>query len=147
MCLSVAILSGCSSIHKRDTSRPFFIMVNHKATHADWMPAPDQFSDKAAFDAFEAIDVPEPPSLFDDYATRHTGIEKRWKIGRDLSLSKLKLFSSQPGEEYQRMTTQQKTSYNAAYADLQQAWQTLLGDPSTTYEDKTRFKYQRYIKD
>jgi len=50
--------------HKRDASKPFCLMVHHKAAHSPHEPAPrhkDLFNDQT---------IPEPPTLLDDYAGR-----------------------------------------------------------------------------
>ncbi|MBT5531972.1 sulfatase-like hydrolase/transferase, partial [Candidatus Poribacteria bacterium] len=48
----------------RDPERPFMLMCHHKAPHRPWDP-----DDKHA-DMYEDEDVPEPDTLFDDYANR-----------------------------------------------------------------------------
>jgi hypothetical protein len=49
---------------ERDKAKPFMLMLHHKAPHRTWMPALKylHFLDEAT--------VPEPSSLFDDYAGR-----------------------------------------------------------------------------
>jgi len=49
---------------KRDASRPFVLMVHHKAPHREWSP-----SEKYAT-LYDDRDIPEPATLDDDYATR-----------------------------------------------------------------------------
>lgn len=51
-------------LDRRDDSRPFFLMVHHKAPHRPWEP-----DDKHA-DLYSDIDVPEPDTFDDTYATR-----------------------------------------------------------------------------
>lgn len=49
---------------QRDASRPFLLMIHHKAPHRNWLPA-------TKYEHWlENATVPEPPTLFDDYATR-----------------------------------------------------------------------------
>ena len=48
----------------RDASRPFLLMVHHKAPHRPWDPAPEHLS------AYDGVDFPEPASLADDYTGR-----------------------------------------------------------------------------
>ena len=45
---------------KRDPSRPFLLMCQHKAPHRPWEPVLDKL------DLYEDTKIPEPPTLFDD---------------------------------------------------------------------------------
>lgn len=51
-------------LKKADRSKPFFLMYHHKAPHREWTPNPKHA------DLYADIDIPEPATLFDDYATR-----------------------------------------------------------------------------
>ena len=51
-------------LDKRPKDQPFFLMVHHKAPHRNWQPAPKYKT------LFDDRDIPEPPTLFDDYAGR-----------------------------------------------------------------------------
>jgi len=125
---------------------PFMIIVGHKATHRNWMPGPELYADPAAFNAYEAPPLMEPPTLFDDYATRNSGaatatmrIADHLTEGSDLHLT------NTGNGEYDRMTTLQKIAFDAAYDDIRQYW---TNNKSTmTTQEKTRFKYKRYMKD
>ncbi len=72
-------------LEDRDPNRPFFLMTHHKAPHRPWDP-----DDKHA-DMYEDIDIPEPPTLFDDYSHRATAArEAKMRIGRDFTERDLK---------------------------------------------------------
>ena len=45
----------------RDKDKPFLLMVQHKAPHRCWMPAPRHLN------LYDDIEIPEPATLFDDY--------------------------------------------------------------------------------
>ncbi len=51
-------------LDRRDTERPFCLLCHHKAPHRRWEP-----DDKHAH-MYDDIDIPEPATLFDDYANR-----------------------------------------------------------------------------
>ena len=51
-------------LDRRDESRPFALMIHHKAPHRTWEP-----DDKHA-DMYNDITIPEPDTFWDDYATR-----------------------------------------------------------------------------
>src|SRR5256885_1188089 len=50
--------------NKRDASKPFLLMCQHKAPHREWEP---NLKNLALYDG---VKFPEPPTLFDDYAGR-----------------------------------------------------------------------------
>ena len=49
-------------LEKRDPSRPFLLMVHHKAPHREWSPALRHLGHD------QDRQYPEPPTLFDDYS-------------------------------------------------------------------------------
>jgi len=49
---------------KRDKSKPFFMMCHHKAPHGLWEYAPRHK------DLFKDVEIPEPPTLFEDKSHR-----------------------------------------------------------------------------
>ena len=55
-------------IEGRDSSRPFFLMLHHKAPHANWEP------DEKHETLFTDVDVPLPSTFNDDYRTRSAQI-------------------------------------------------------------------------
>jgi arylsulfatase A-like enzyme len=70
--------------NKWDDSKPFFMMCHHKAPHERWVmdPADEQM--------FEDIEVPEPPTLYDDHSghaeiTRHRGLNLYPTLARRMS--------------------------------------------------------------
>ena len=70
----------------RDKSKPFFLMVHHKAPHRHWMPGPDHLDD------YDDVTFPEPETLFDDYSHRASGAaDQAMSIADDLTAEDLKL--------------------------------------------------------
>jgi arylsulfatase A-like enzyme len=68
---------------KRD--QPFFLMVAHKAPHRPFVPAARHA------DRYLGESIPEPSTLFDDYANRAApAAETRMRIGHDLKYSDLR---------------------------------------------------------
>jgi arylsulfatase A-like enzyme len=50
--------------HRPNPDQPFVLLTQHKAPHANFHPPPRYEH------TFDAVTFPEPPTLFDDYATR-----------------------------------------------------------------------------
>ena len=72
-------------LEKRPKDKPFFVMCHHKAPHRPWQP------DEKHRKKWENVQVPEPESFHDDYATRSPAAkEATMRIDRDLTATDLK---------------------------------------------------------
>jgi arylsulfatase A-like enzyme len=77
---------GLEFLRTRPADKPFFLMLQHKAPHRNWVP------DEANRERFRDAEFAEPPTLHDDYATRPAALpENRQTIARDLTRRDLKL--------------------------------------------------------
>jgi arylsulfatase A-like enzyme len=131
-------------LRARDRSKPFFLMCHHKAPHRPWMPPARYLS------LLEHDTVPEPDTLFDDYAGRATpASEQLMEIGRDMTMaSDLKVRPPLVGAsglagEFGRMDDAQKSAWDAAYVPRNEAFERL----GLSGRELTRWKYQAYMKD
>ena len=76
---------GIEFIRDRPRDKPFFLMLHHKAPHRAWTP------DEPHRREFAGRVIPEPPTLFDDYATRTDALrENRQRVADDLTPNDLK---------------------------------------------------------
>jgi arylsulfatase A-like enzyme len=127
--LAIDFLRACPA------DRPFFLMVHHKAPHRPWEP------DEAHRRMFEDLWIPEPPTLWDGYATRTDALrENRQRVFEDLTRRDLKLsapphLSGAALAEWLSATPSEVVVTKGALTD------TLRG------EDLARWKYQRYMQD
>ncbi|NNJ25580.1 sulfatase family protein [Alienimonas chondri] len=120
----------------RDTTKPFFLMFQHKAPHRRWEPGPKHLT------MYDDVEIPAPDSLFDDYdgypgrsdAARHQDMT----ISQTMTLHDLKLTGPDG-----RLNDEQKAAWNAAYEPKNEAFR----EANLTGKDLVRWKYQRYIKD
>jgi arylsulfatase A-like enzyme len=72
-------------LEARDRARPFLLMLTHKAPHRSWEP------DAKHASLFADLDIPEPPTLRDDYVGRsRAAADARMRIERDLGPEDLK---------------------------------------------------------
>jgi arylsulfatase A-like enzyme len=114
--------------------RPFLLMLHHKAPHREWEPAARHLT------LYDQTEFPEPPTLFDDYATRsQAAFEQQMTIRDAMSLDGDLKLGPAPG----RLDAAQKAAWEAAYAPKREAFQQagLAGDALV------RWKYQRYLQD
>jgi arylsulfatase A-like enzyme len=115
---------------QRDGTKPFLLMLQHKAPHREWEPGPEELG------LFRGAAFPEPATLFDDYAGRAGGAaEQEMTIARHMLPKDLALTTPK------NMTPEQKARWEAAYAAENEAFHkaNLSGDALT------RWHYQRYI--
>ena len=102
--------------NQRDKEKPFILMLQHKAPHRAWDPAPKYLN------AFDNISLAEPDTLFDNYEGRGTAardqdmsIEKTMTMGRDLKVKEFDETGDFVRRGYGRMNDEQKATWDAAY--------------------------------
>jgi arylsulfatase A-like enzyme len=117
---------------ERDPAKPFFLMYQHKAPHRNWQPGPKYL------DRYKDVTIPEPDTLFDDYAGRGTAAkDQQMTIARHLNDNDLKLTPPQG------LTPAQRATFEKAYAEENKAF----AAANLQGKDLVRWKYQRYAKD
>lgn len=136
---------GIDWIKKNSGDQPFFLMLQHKAPHREWMPGPKYLN------LYDDVTFPEPDNLFDDYATRgwaarnqDMSIEKTMRLAGDNKVWEL---DTRRGNLWKynigRMTDAQRKLWDRAYAPKNAKFlaANLKG------RALVRWKYQRYLKD
>ena len=130
---------GIDWLRTRDRSRPFMLMVHHKSPHRPWMPPPQYYK------WLQDVKIPEPATLFDDYASRAPARDQKLEIGRNMDMAgDLKVFP--PGKwtgEFASMTGAQRTEWAGAFEPRNEAFR--KANPQGA--ELTRWKYQEYMKD
>ena len=117
---------------RRDKAEPFMLMYQHKAPHRNWMPSPKHLND------FDDAEIPEPLTLFDDYAGRTSPArDQKMMIARDLTPNDLKLV------EPRGLTAEQLAIWKKAYEPKNEAFR----QANLQGKELVRWKYQRYVKD
>jgi arylsulfatase A-like enzyme len=120
--------------HKRDPTRPFFLMLHHKAPHRNWQPAPRHLR------LYDQVEIPEPATLFDDYSSRSRAAREQEMTVRDhLQLeSDLKM-----GPPPQRLNDAQREAWEAVYAPKREDY----ARTQPQGDALVRWKYRRYMED
>jgi N-acetylglucosamine-6-sulfatase len=137
--------------NQRDRDKPFVLMCQHKAPHRNWVPAERHYK------LFDGVKMPEPETLFDDYANRSAALKQQ-----EMSLDKdfwwendllLPGTSTDPrfrngivNGEFKRMTPEQKAAFDQAYGAENQKLIDDLATGKLSDADVMHWKYQRYIK-
>ncbi len=136
----------------RDPKKPFMLMVQHKAPHRNWMPAPRHLN------LYDDIDIPEPATLFDKwedntFAARRQELEidRHMDLNYDLFVDLTPEFSQEASQKRQdrsawnnlkRFTPEQLKTWRDAYGPKDAAFHAA----NLSGEDLVRWKFQRYAK-
>lgn len=127
-------------MEKRDPSKPFCLVIGHKATHRSWMP------DTTDMGRFEKQNFPMPANFYDAYLNREAAkvqdmtIDKTMTLGYDLKM----LSYSKNGEPaVKRMNEAQRAKFEAYYQPVEADFKARALEGKALVE----WKYQRYMKD
>jgi len=119
-------------LKKRDKSKPFMLMCQHKAPHREWSPALRHLGhDKDR-------KYPEPDTLFDDYSGRGKA-EKSQDMTLEKTFSKLDAKLVYPPG----INAEQKAKWDEYYKPRNEAFE----KAKLTGKDLTRWRYNRYLHD
>lgn len=123
-------------LDNRDKSKPFCLVVGHKATHRIWQPVEHVLDD---------YKFTLPKNFYDNYEKRipasmqEMSIDKDMKLGYDLKIDA----ENTLGENYKRMSPEQKAAFDAYYKPIEAEFlkSNLKG------KELAEWKYQRYMHD
>ena len=120
--------------NRRDPSKPFLMMLHHKAPHRNWQPAARHLN------MYNDASFPEPETLFDDYATRSQAayeqemtLRDHMRIEEDVKM----------GDPPQRLNDEQRAVWEAAFEPKKEAFNTQKPEG----DDLVRWIYKRYMED
>lgn len=138
-------------LNNRDKSKPFCLMIHHKAPHRSWMPALKNL------DLFDKKDFPLPANFYDDYEGRdalkeqmltvkdHMDIRMDFKVPCD-TCDTASVNSWAP-EEYwrrlKRLTPEELKEWNAAY-EKEEVEFYKVNDNEAKFD---QWKFRRYMED
>ena len=118
-------------LENRDPDKPFFLMCQHKAPHGKWEPALRHLHE------FDDMEIPEPPTLFDDYSGRSPASAQH-AMGIADHIGEKRLMLSYAS----KFTPEQFKQFDNAFRPKNEAFI----KAKLTGKERTRWHYQRYIK-
>ena len=119
-------------LRKRDKSRPFLLMCQHKAPHREWLPALRHLGHDG-----DRV-YPEPPTLFDDYSGHGKAEhDQDMMIASTMTPHDLKL------EPPSILTAEERQVWDAYYEPRNAAFRAAKLQGA----ELLRWKYQRYLHD
>ena len=138
-------------LEKRDDSKPFLLIYNHKAPHRNWMPDVDELGE------IDTSDFEVPDNFYDSYEGRPGAAAQELEINDmylsyDLKLEEHEYEGDLENMEdgwaeywsenfYGRMSDEQKAKWDAYYAEANKEYQTVKHDSKALLE----WKYRRYM--
>jgi arylsulfatase A-like enzyme len=126
---------------KRDVSKPFMLMVQHKAPHRPWEPAPQKLA------LFQHGSIPEPATLFDDYANRGTAAKHaEMRIDQMVQNVDLKLWNTDDRDR-NRLYSHMSPGEQAAWEKHVDSRLAKFQAANPQGDDRTRWFYQHYMQD
>lgn len=141
-------------LESRDDSKPFFLMCQHKAPHRTFAPALRHLG------SYDDVDIPEPPTLFDDYSNRSkTLANNEMEIDRHMDWAyDVKVRKDERGDvklpapdrygtpEYNRMTDAQKKVWDAHFSPANQKFLADYKAGKLSEKEVVQWKYRRYMR-
>ena len=118
-------------LDNRDPDKPFFLMCQHKAPHGKWEPALRHLHE------FDDMEIPEPPTLFDDFSGRSPASAQH-KMGIADHIGEKRLMLSYAS----KFTPEQFKQFDNAFRPKNEAFI----KAKLSGKERTRWHYQRYIK-
>ena len=122
---------------QRDPSRPFVLVMGHKATHRVWQPALEDMG------AYDDLTFPLPPTFYDDYVGRKAAKDQDMTIDKTMRLKEdLKVHMDY--ESMKRLSPEQKA---AMYDYYEKKVSREFDEKKPTGKALVEWKYQRYMRD
>lgn len=131
----------------KDAKEPFLVMVQHKAPHRNWMPAPRHLN------KYDSVHFPVPDTYFTDHEGSIASKEQYQTIyrdmydGHDLKMTVAKgsneLAHNPWKTDFDRMTKEQRATWDKAYGPKNDA----MHDANYNEKELALWKAQRYFQD
>ena len=139
-------------LERRDKSKPFCLLVHHKAPHRNWMP------EEKYFGLYGDVEFPLPKTFWDDYATRGSAastqkmrIDDDMRMIQDLKVPEtLDTTDVESMDSYyallgetSRFTPEQRVAFDKYYMPRNKKFI----EAKLSGKELVKWKYQNYIRD
>lgn len=126
-------------LDERDDSKPFCLIIGHKATHRTWMP------DTVDLGMFDHKTFPLPATFYDDYHHREAAKVQDMSIAETMQLAyDLKMYPDDTKDNnVVRMNEAQRNKYKAYYNPIKAEFEA----QQLTGRSLAEWKFQRYMRD
>lgn len=126
-------------LDQRDDSKPFCLIIGHKATHRTWMP------DTVDLGMFDEVEFPLPETFYDRYESREAAKVQDMSIAETMQLAyDLKMYPEDTKDNnVTRMNEAQRSKYKAYYNPIKAEFEA----QQLTGKSLAEWKFQRYMRD
>src|SRR5690606_37408016 len=128
-------------LDERDASKPFCLIIGHKATHRTWLP------DTADMGLYDNEKFPLPKNFYDSYEGRKAAAVQEMSIDKDMVMGyDLKMLSYEEAQKegsVNRMNAAQKKKFDEYYKPIHAD----LKARNLSGKELAEWKYDRYMKD
>jgi len=129
-------------LDKRDQTKPFCLVIGHKATHRVWLP------DTTDLGRFDKVTFPLPHDFYDTYENRKAASIQDMSIAKTMLMGYDLKMPGADGKEkgaanFSRMNVAQRTKVDAYY----KAIETDFNRQKLSGNALTEWKFQRYMRD
>jgi len=125
----------------RDDSKPFCLVIGHKATHRTWLP------DTADFGMYDNEKFPLPKNFYDNYEGRKAAQVQEMSIDKDMRMGyDLKMLTDEEADKegsVNRMNAAQRKKFDEYYKPIHAD----LKARNLSGKELAEWKYDRYMKD
>ncbi len=129
-------------LNNRDSTKPFCLVIGHKATHRTWIP------DTSDMGMFDKTNFPLPHDFYDNYNNRQAAKIQDMTIAKTMIMGyDLKMFDDKEAEDKEgsiaRMNPAQRAKFDAYYKPIEKDFKAR----NLTGNALTEWKYQHYMRD
>ncbi|RCR71159.1 sulfatase family protein [Larkinella punicea] len=127
-------------LNQRDASKPFFLVVGHKATHREWLP------DLQDLGAYDKVNFPLPATFYDNYEGREAAKNQDMTIDKTMRLKEdLKVHADyEKSGIYNRFSPAEKKAF---YDYYENKISKEFDEKKLSGKALAEWKFQRYLKD
>jgi arylsulfatase A-like enzyme len=126
-------------LNNRDTTKPFCLVIGHKAAHRTWLP------DIQDLGRYDDVQFPLPANFYDDYKNRDAAAVQDMSISKSMRMDydlKMKMNDSAK-LGFARLTPAQRKIIEPYYQKIEDD----LKGKNLSGNALTEWKFQRYMKD
>lgn len=100
-------------LNKRDTAKPFFLVVGHKATHRSWQPSLEDLG------MYDSVNFLLPKTFYDDYEGREAAAKQDMTIDKTMRLREdLKVHAVEGGNDSASIAKRKKEIIESYFKDV-----------------------------
>lgn len=127
-------------LNNRDASKPFCLVIGHKATHRTWIP------DTADLGRFDQVTFPLPENFYDQYRGRSAASVQDMTVSKTMLMDydlKMHSFGNRGQGYYKRFNDAQRKRMDDYYRPIEAD----LKARNLSGNELTEWKFQRYMRD